>query len=127
MVLNLSLLDVTEHWSAAQSPSTRTWTASVLLVAFTGFLWGLARRSPRAKPKSGAVAVGNGTSPSPVCPPELLRDDDLAKPKSANGVTNGFALDREISVPFEVGDVRVSKILVHPIKVGAHLMAVGTG
>ena len=112
----LSLLDVIEHWSA-QSPSTQTWTVSVLVVAFTGFLWGFARRSPRGK--SGAVAVGNGRYPTSAdCLPELLKDD-LAKPKSVNGIVNGLAFDREISVPFEVGDVRVSKILVHPIKVGS--------
>ena len=107
----LSLLNVIEHWSV-QSPSTQTWTVSVLVVAFTGFLWGFARRSPRVK--SGTVAIGNGKV---ACPPELLKDD-LARPKSTNGVTNGLVFDREISFPFEVGDVRVSKILVHPIKVG---------
>ena len=49
--------------------------------------------------------------------PELLKDDLSLRPRSGNGVVNGLTFDREISVPFEVGDVRVSKILVHPIKV----------
>lgn len=111
----LSLLDVIEHWST-QSPSTRTWAVSVLLVALTGFLWGFTRRSPRTK-SPGAVAVTVGNGRNPACPPELLKDDLSLRPRSGNGVVNGLTFDREISVPFEVGDVRVSKILVHPIKV----------
>ncbi|KAM5538345.1 hypothetical protein V8D89_007947 [Ganoderma adspersum] len=102
-----SSLDVI--WS--QSPSARTWTLSVLLVALTGFLWSLVRRSFRTK--LGAEVIGNGKTPA--CLPELLKDD-LSTPRSGNGVVNGFAFAREISVPFDVGDVRVSKILVHPIK-----------
>ncbi|PIL31071.1 hypothetical protein GSI_05767 [Ganoderma sinense ZZ0214-1] len=118
MVFSNSSLDVIQqHWSS-QSPSTRTWTLSVALVALTGLVWSLARRSLRGK-LGAIVVVGNGKTPA--CPPELLKDDqDLSAPKggsgSGAGVVNGFALDREMSVPFDVGDVRVSKILVHPIK-----------
>ena len=112
-------LDVIQHWST-QPSSARTWTLSVLLVALTGLLWSLVRRSLRNK--LGAPVIGNGTrnckTSQAVCPPELLKDDLSTVPRSGNGVVNGFALDREISVPFDVGDVRVSKILVHPIKVG---------
>ena len=90
-------------------------TLSVLLVALTGLVWSLVRRSLRTK--LGAEVIGNGKTPGHACPPELLKDD-FSTLKSGNGVVNGFAFDREISVPFDVGDVRVSKILVHPIKVG---------
>ncbi|KAI0640288.1 MOSC N-terminal beta barrel domain-containing protein [Trametes polyzona] len=48
---------------------------------------------------------------STACPPELLKDNLAHGP-----LANSYALDREISVPFDVQDVRVSKILVHPIK-----------
>ena len=117
-------LDVIEHWST-QASSARTWTLSVLLVALTGLLWSLVRRSLRAKLGVAAtIESGNGKPSTKIaCPPELLKDD-LSLHKNGHAVVNGFALDREMSVPFYVGDVRVSKILVHPIKVGIRLVAI---
>ena len=108
--MTLSLYDLADHWFA-QSPTSRAWTVSAIVVSLTGILWGLFGRSP-ARARLSAVANGKAV----VCPPEQLKDD-LATLKDGNGVANAYTLDREISVPFDVGDVRVSKILVHPIKV----------
>ncbi|RPD64568.1 hypothetical protein L227DRAFT_560439 [Lentinus tigrinus ALCF2SS1-6] len=92
-----------QHWHA-QSSSTLSWSLAVLLVSLAGALWTWSRTTSRAK--IGAAAV----SRAPACPPELLKDD------LQGGVANAYTFEREITVPFDIGDTRVSKILVHPIK-----------
>ncbi|KAI0714592.1 MOSC N-terminal beta barrel domain-containing protein [Earliella scabrosa] len=97
----LSFYDIVHHW-AAQSPATRYSTLSILLVSCLGVLWSWTRKY--------SAATSNGKTGVNGCPPELLKDD------LKNGVANGYTIERELSVPFDIGDVRVSKILVHPIK-----------
>lgn len=96
------------RWSA-QSPATRYSTLSVLLVSLVGLLWSLARKyittGLAASTKVGA------NSRAPACPPELLKND------LKNGVANVYTSQRELQVPFDIGEVRISKLLVHPIKV----------
>ncbi|KAI0673983.1 MOSC N-terminal beta barrel domain-containing protein [Trametes maxima] len=94
------------------SPDTSlAWTVSVLVLSLAGLLWSLARRSRgRAKPPQPGKTVGANGNGAAVCPPEQLKDD------LKGGVVNSYALERELTVPFELGDVRVAKILVHPIK-----------
>ncbi|KAJ8455924.1 hypothetical protein ONZ51_g12296 [Trametes cubensis] len=93
-------------WHTGPSDSTSfSWTASVLILSLVGLAWSLSRKSS-TRPRT---SIGtNGIAP--VCPPEQLKDD------LKGGVANAYALERELTVPFDVGDVRVSKILMHPIK-----------
>ncbi|KAI0658302.1 MOSC N-terminal beta barrel domain-containing protein [Cubamyces menziesii] len=93
-------------WHTGPSDSTSfSWTASVLILSLVGLAWSLSRKS------STRLRTGIGTNGiAPVCPPEQLKDD------LKGGVANAYALERELTVPFDVGDVRVSKILMHPIK-----------
>ncbi|KAH9854380.1 hypothetical protein C2E23DRAFT_818523 [Lenzites betulinus] len=103
MAASFSLVEVLEHWLARSPahPASLTWTstASVLVLSLAGLLWTLSRKSAAR------------TRAAPACPPELLKDDF-----SKGGYANAYALEHELTVPFDVGDVRVSKILVHPIK-----------
>ncbi|KAI0829079.1 hypothetical protein BC628DRAFT_1362296 [Trametes gibbosa] len=110
MAVSFSLVEVLEHWltrseseSTAHRPLSLAWTstASVLALSLAGLLWTLSRKS---------TARTHHSAPA-VCPPELLKND-----LSKGGYANAYALEHELTVPFDVGDVRVSKILVHPIK-----------
>ncbi|OSD01165.1 hypothetical protein PYCCODRAFT_1413093 [Trametes coccinea BRFM310] len=114
MAVPLSLESLHGFWSSCcsswhalpdSSSASLTWTASVLLLSLAGLLWGLSRKS---RPQRKLTGVRSGV----VCPPEQLKDD-LQNPK---GVANAYAFERELAVPFDVRDVRVSKLLVHPIK-----------
>ncbi|KAI9067205.1 hypothetical protein FKP32DRAFT_1588842 [Trametes sanguinea] len=114
MAVSLSLECLRDLWSSCcsswhalhdSSPASLTWTASVLFLSLAGLLWSLSRK---AGPQRKFTGPGNGVA----CPPEQLKDD-LRNPKE---VANAYAFERELTVPFDVGDVRVSKILVHPIK-----------
>ena len=78
------------------SSSHFAWSLAALALALA-FAFRLLRRSPQD---------------APVCPPELLKDD-----LQVGEILNAYAEEVEMTVPFEIGDVRVSKLLVHPIKV----------
>ncbi|KAI0325427.1 hypothetical protein GY45DRAFT_1330328 [Cubamyces sp. BRFM 1775] len=89
----------------SSDPASLSWTISVLVLSLVGLLWSLSRKSStRARTSLGP----NGSAP--VCPPDQLKDD------LKGGVANAYAFERQLTVPFDVGDVRVSKILIHPIK-----------
>ncbi|TFK80892.1 hypothetical protein K466DRAFT_503094 [Polyporus arcularius HHB13444] len=86
-----------------QPPSSLAWSAAALVVSLAGLLWTWFRTTSNDK-------KGGSSSGRPACPPELLKDD------LKGAVANAYAFEREITVPFDIGDTRVSKILVHPIK-----------
>ncbi|KAI0652725.1 MOSC N-terminal beta barrel domain-containing protein [Trametes meyenii] len=99
------------HGRLGSTDTSLAWTASVLVLSLAGLLWSLARRSSgRASPLQPTKTVGTNGSSAAACPPEQLKDD------LKGGVVNSYALERELTVPFELGDVRVAKILMHPIK-----------
>ena len=83
------------------SSSHFAWSLAALALALA-FAFRLLRRSPQDAPSGDA----------PACPPELLKDD-----LQVGEILNAYAEEVEMTVPFEIGDVRVSKLLVHPIKV----------
>ncbi len=92
-----------QYW-LDQPPSSLAWSLAALVVSLAGLLWTWFRTT--LNDKKGGSPIGR-----PACPPELLKDD------LKGGVANAYAFEREITVPFDIGDTRVSKILVHPIKV----------
>ncbi|OJT05616.1 hypothetical protein TRAPUB_3539 [Trametes pubescens] len=113
MAVSFSLNELLQLWHApsnedAPPPGPLSWTstASVLVLSLAGLLWTLSRKSA-----ARTRVLANGTRA--VCPPEQLKDD---LPQGT--VLNAYTLERELTVPFDVEDVRVAKILVHPIKVG---------
>ena len=103
-----------QHWHT-QSTSTLSWSLAVLFFSLAGALWTWSRTS-KVKLRTGGAAVpsAHANGRTTVCPPELLKDD------LRGGVANAYTFEREITVPFDIGDTRVSKILVHPIKVRGH-------
>ena len=88
------------------------WTLLVLLVSASAALYSLSRRTFALKGDAAKSSIGA----APVCPPELLKDN-LGGSRSGSAVVNAYAADVEMDVPFDIGEVRVSNILVHPIKV----------
>ncbi|KAI0370101.1 hypothetical protein BV20DRAFT_944722 [Pilatotrama ljubarskyi] len=118
MAVSFSLHELLlDHWHAlyarSGAPASLTWTASVLALSLAGLLWTVCRK---AGARAGAarnvkhIPIGANGRAAAVCPPEQLKDD------LNGGFANAYALEHESTVPFDVGDVRVSKILMHPIK-----------
>ena len=76
--------------------------ACVARIFWTVSRWPLVSNNAAKSSKSGGA---------PICPPELLKDN------LGGAVTNAYTADVEMTVPFDIGEVKVSKLLVHPIKV----------
>ncbi|KAI8980592.1 hypothetical protein BD414DRAFT_101261 [Trametes punicea] len=93
--------------ASTESSASLAWTASVLVLSLLWLLWSLIRKST-ARARSKPVGVNGGSVVA--CPPEQLKDD------LKNGIANAYMFERELTVPFNVGDVHVTKIFVHPIK-----------
>ena len=81
------------------------WTFPVLFISALALLWTL------------SLGHHEASKNKPVCPPELLKDNLGNGGSSVAGITNAYVADREMTVPFDIGEVRVSTLLVHPIKV----------
>ena len=106
LAMAISLFDL----DAFASPHA-SWTLLVLLVSASAALY-LSRRTSALEGDAAKSNIGA----APVCPPELLKDN-LGGSRSGSAVVNAYAADVEMDVPFDIGEVRVSNILVHPIKV----------
>ena len=81
------------------------WTLPVLLLSALALLW------------TRSLGHYKASKNKSVCPPELLKDNLGNGGSSVAGITNAYVADREMTVPFDIGEVRVSTLLVHPIKV----------
>ncbi|KAH9923163.1 armadillo-type protein [Epithele typhae] len=99
----LTLLDLSNLHTLA-SPQL-IWTLSLLLLSATG-VFTFAR--------SSIWFSGAPNKASAPTRPVGLRKHNLGQPRP--GVANAYTMERELTVPFPIGEVRVSSLLVHPIK-----------